>query len=108
MRMGGDSCMVLPRREGAGAGTSGTGIVPLESRVRVGCVARLYRLAVELIGGWQATAIGYVSVCENVVSRPRAGRLPGVHTLGALTLTDTETQQALTLRYSITLSRVLH
>ena len=71
--MGGDSYMVLPRREGTAAGTSGSGIVPLESRVRGGCVARVYRLAVELIGGWQATAIGYVSVCENVVSCPRAG-----------------------------------
>jgi hypothetical protein len=28
--------------------------------------------------------------------------VPGVHTIGALMLTDTETQHALTLRYSIT------
>jgi hypothetical protein len=27
--------------------------------------------------------------------------VPGVHTIGALMLTDTETQQALTLRYGI-------
>jgi hypothetical protein len=32
-------------------GASGSGIVPLESRVRVGCVVRVHCLSVELIGG---------------------------------------------------------
>ena len=32
--------------------------------------------------------------------------VPGIHTIGALMLTDTETQHALTLRYGITWSRI--
>ena len=32
--------------------------------------------------------------------------VPGVHTIGALMLTDTETQHVLTLRYDITWSRI--
>ena len=40
-----------PATRGKAGGTSGFGIVPLESRVRVGCVARIHCLTVELIGG---------------------------------------------------------
>jgi hypothetical protein len=36
---------------GKAGGALGSGIVPLEGRVRVGCVAKVHRLSIELIGG---------------------------------------------------------
>ena len=65
---------------GGGPG-AGPGIVPLESRVRVGCVHCLipFPFSVFLSTDWllhrrQAIATSYVPVCANVVSRARAGR----------------------------------
>jgi hypothetical protein len=83
---------------------SGSGIVPLESRVRVGCVARVYCLSFELIGGGDDRPL-QSATCQSVRMMFLA-LVPGVHTLAALTLTDTETQHALTLRYSITLPSI--
>jgi hypothetical protein len=59
---------------GKAGGTSGSGIIPLESRVRLGCVATVHCPTDELIGGmeWQAITFGYVSVCKNDVSCTRA------------------------------------
>ena len=57
-------------RGGAG-GALGSGILPLESRIRVGCVAKSHPLNVEFTA-MQATSANYVSVCKNDVSCARA------------------------------------
>lgn len=74
----GQSCNVATR--GKAGGASGSGIVPLESRVRVGPLRS--------------------ATCQSVRMSFLA-LVPGVHTIGALMLTDTETQHALTLRTSM-------
>jgi hypothetical protein len=91
------------KRQGHGTGGwpgagPGPGILPLESRVRVGCVSGiifLVRLA-ECLNGDRPLR---PATCQSVRMSFLA-LVPGVHTIEALTLTDIETQHALTLRWA--------
>ena len=92
---------------GAGVGggpSAGPGIVPLESRVRVGCVRCLPPI---IFSVFPSTDYGLIYLADDRPLRPATCQsvrmsflalAPGVHTIEALTLTDIETQHALTLR----------
>jgi hypothetical protein len=60
----------------------------------------LSHVNVELIGGRPLRS----ATCQSVRMTFLA-LVPGIHTIGALILTDTETQHSLTLRYGITFSQ---
>ena len=87
---------------GKAGGASGSGIVPLESHVRIGCVTKnpSSHFTVGLIGVGDGRPLR-PATCQSVRMTFLA-LVPGVHTIGALMLTDTETQHELILRYGIT------
>ena len=87
---------------GAGAATGGgPGILPLESRVRVGCVRCPCPVFVFLTAYFACLVNDRPlrpATCQSVRMSFLA-LAPGVHTIEALTLTDVETQHTLTLRF---------
>jgi hypothetical protein len=82
---------------GGGPGVGpGPGILPLESRVRVGCVSGIIFFWSVWLNGDRPLR---PATCQSVRMSFLA-LAPGVHTIEALTLTDIETQHALTLRWA--------
>jgi len=80
-------------------GPSGSGITALESRIRVGCVVSVWPFTVELTRSNCRPL--RPATCQSV-RMVFLALIPGVHTIGAIKLTDIETQYVLTLRYSNT------
>jgi hypothetical protein len=93
------------RRQGYAHGASvggpgtGPGILPLESRVRVGCVPCSFPLS-SFVPTYLADDRPLRPATCQSVRMSFLALAPGVHTIEALTLTDIETQHALTLRFA--------